>query len=360
MSSSTAIPISPALRDKFAAETQRFFIVRIVNEELVEAASGAMGSSLQSDWADMIRAVGDQAAYVLIRTGGPKQWLAIIYVPEGTRIKDKMVLAATKATLLNHLGYQFFSDEMHANDKSELSYEHYQGTLKPVSALSHHEVVRQEVHQQENAERSFRAKQRPLSMSGGYHSVSMPFSDSAISMVQRFANGSANFVELAVNNAKNGIDGVAAETVGAGQVASRLHSTEPRFTLYKYQSKAFLIYSCPDKSPQRLRMVYSTTKPSVGEQASKHGVTVTKTLEVSDPSEVTEQYLRESMQTRPMGGSGGYLSPASAAQPSWAQRRTENKPRPKSVITSAHPVYSLMGQSNRNSKKIVLPPPGAY
>lgn len=86
-----------------------------------------------------------------------------------------------------------------------------------------------------------------------------------------------------MNNAKNGIDGVAAETVGAGQVASRLHSTEPRFTLYKYQSKAFLLYTCPDKSPQRLRMVYSTTKPSVAEQAGKHGVTVTKTVRLCNP-----------------------------------------------------------------------------
>jgi hypothetical protein len=28
-----------------------------------------------------------------------------------------MIYAATKATLLNHLGYQFFSEELHANDE---------------------------------------------------------------------------------------------------------------------------------------------------------------------------------------------------------------------------------------------------
>lgn len=373
MSASTAIPISPDLVDLFNSGSNRYIIVRIDNELLVKSYAHPLGASLESDWKTISQNIGDGAAYVLVRKAGPKEWLSITYVPDGTKIKDKMVYAATKATLLSHLGYQNFSDELHANNQEELSWEHYQGTLKPSLCYSHAEEIRMEVNKLEDAERTFRSqKARPLSGSGGYHSVAMPFSASAKSSMQEFANGTANFVELTINDAKTGVDATKTKTVDTSSANREMHTGEPRFYLLKYQGKTVLVYACPSKSPQRLRMVYSTSKPSVIEQVESQGVRIAKSSEVSEPSEVTEQYIREALQPKPVASYGSSttssnsLSPAwsrDPGAPSWATRSSAagaNKARPKSMIENAHPVYSLMSQPNRLSKKIVIPPPGAY
>jgi len=70
-----------------------------------------------------------------------------------------MVYAATKSTLLEALGFQYFSGELHANDKDELSWAFYQGTLRPVDAYSSVEKARMELvrHMPESMASSDRA-----------------------------------------------------------------------------------------------------------------------------------------------------------------------------------------------------------
>ena len=72
---------------------------------------------------------------------------------------------------------------------------------------------------------------------GGYHSVSMPFDASAKQMVQNLASGTYNFVELAVNDAKNGIIGVNGKTVSTSSLSSEVNLQEPRYYLIKHQSR---------------------------------------------------------------------------------------------------------------------------
>jgi hypothetical protein len=72
-----------------------------------------------------------------------KSWLFISYVPPNTKVKDKMLNASAKSQLKAQLGAQFFSDELHTNNKAELSWEFYQGALQPGSALSAGEIEHQ-------------------------------------------------------------------------------------------------------------------------------------------------------------------------------------------------------------------------
>ena len=134
MSCATKIPVEEELQSTFRAGATngsvRFIVVRIRDEVCYQVHSEPATGSLQSDWGKIADKAGDAASYVLVCTE-PGKWVTITYVPPGTRIKDKMVYAATKSTLLNKLGFQHFVDELHANDRNELSWENYQGTLKP-------------------------------------------------------------------------------------------------------------------------------------------------------------------------------------------------------------------------------------
>mmetsp|Transcript_131765 Transcript_131765/g.196340 ORF Transcript_131765/g.196340 Transcript_131765/m.196340 type:complete len:362 (-) Transcript_131765:55-1140(-) len=361
MSSSTAIPVSPDLASSFKSSSGiRYFIIHIENEVLVKAYAHPKGGSLGSDWATIASNANNRAGYILVQVETNK-WITITFVPQGTKIRDKMIYAATKATLLNHLGYQHFIDELHANDNSELEFSYYEASLKPVNSLSAHEEARNVVHAEEDAERTFRTQMNATSQGiGGYHSVSMPLDASAKDMIRNLSSGAHNFVELAINDAKNGITGKSASNV-SGQFSSNVNKIEPRYYLIKQQGVNAFVYCCPDKSPQRLRMVYSTAKGSVMNEAKALGFQNPKAGEISDPSELTSQYISSLSGASP-SGVRSYSTPKTFGGGPSRAGGSQVKAQRQSVIAGAHPVYSLMGSpgSTGRSKKIVLPPPGAY
>merc|ERR1712137_133157 len=364
MSSSTAIPISPQLAEAFKRQDARYFIVRIENEVLVNAYAHPKGASLESDWNTIVQKADNRAAYILVELA-PRQWITITFLPAGTKIRDKMVYAATKATLLNHLGYQFFADELHANDNDELKYDYYVASKRPVNALSAAEELRNRVDREEEEERNYRATIHSPNLqgssslhssgSGGYHSVALPLDASAEDLVRSIISGNNTFVELSINNAKNGISGVRGQNVALCSMSSSVNMNEPRYYLVKHQGKNALIYCCPLKSPPKLRMVYSTAKGSVKNGVGRLGFSVNKTGEITEASELNAQLLNELSTATP--------SPMAARGPSRASPGGgQVKSSRQSVIGGAHPVYSLMGNSpsSGRTKKVVLPPPGAY
>jgi len=363
MSSATAIPIDPSFAEAFKDHSARYFVVRIVNELLVSEYKHPKGGSLEADWNTIAQKADNRAGYILVQTE-PRKWLTITFVPQGTKIRDKMVYAATKATLLNHLGYQFFYDELHANDNNELSYDYFQSSKKPTFALSAYEVEREQVHKEEDRERDFRSSMHTQNQNkgiGGYHSVAMPFDAKAKEMVRNLASGQYNFVELAVNAAKNGITGEKGKNVSIAALGSEVNTMEPRYYLVKNQSRNAFVYCCPPKSPQKLRMVYSTAKGSVMAEAKALGFSVAKAGEISEPSEFNSQYLNELGAPSPSTSYGGSYGANRFGGPTRSSGASPAASR-SSVIQGAHPVYSLMGASPNSgrSKKVVLPPPGAY
>jgi len=356
MSSSTAIPIQPDLEQAFKTGNYRFIVVRIENEVLVKIYAHPQGGSLESDWRQIAEHAGEKACYVLVRVE-PGKWITITYVPDSTSVKDKMVLAATKSTLLNHLGYQNFGDDLHATTAVELSYNHYQGTLKPYDARTNSEEIRDVVAREENEERSFRIGQQASRGIGGYHSVAMPMDESAKNLVRGISSGTHSFIELAVNSSKDGITGISGKS--GSSFGSFVNGQEPRYYMVKHQGRNVFIYCCPPKAPQQLRMVYSTAKGSVISEAKSLGFNVNKTGEISEGSELTDGYLRDL-------ASSGPVRPTSMVGPSRAAISSSDgqvRAARQSVVTTAHPIYSLMGSGNggsQRSKKVVLPPPGAY
>lgn len=111
------------------------------------------------------------------------------------------------------------------------------------------------------------------------------------------------------------------------------------------------IYCCPDKSRPRIRIVYSTSKPSIVEEAGKHGISVGKKLEIRGRDEAGADVL-----SRPSYARG---SPYSSS--GYSRGVNTNA---KASVSTPHPVYSQINPNgNRASggmKKIVMPPPGAY
>jgi len=190
----------------------------------------------------------------------------------------------------------------------------------------------------------------PIKGGGLYQDMSLPLDDKANSEVQRWKKGDVNWVELAIEkDKKDKIEFVSSKSIESRNLSSAVNASEARYYLFTYSGMGkkvnIFIYCCPDASQRQLRMVYATSKNSIPAAAAKLGINIEKKLEISTPSELTEDYIKSE------------LSPKADAG------RSSPSPHPKNVIKDSHPVYSLMtggGAGGPAKKKIVMPPNGAY
>eukprot|EP01114_Cavostelium_apophysatum_P020170 TRINITY_DN6689_c0_g1_i1.p1 TRINITY_DN6689_c0_g1~~TRINITY_DN6689_c0_g1_i1.p1 ORF type:complete len:292 (-),score=88.47 TRINITY_DN6689_c0_g1_i1:2-877(-) len=228
---------------------------------------------------------------------------------------------------------------------------------------------------------------------GGYHSVSIPFSESAKSEIEKLKSGTANFVELEIDDSKEKVNASPAKSVsGISELKGHLKEDEPRFYIYAKNtvgttpSTFVFIYCCPEKSPQKLRMVYSTSKPGVADQVTSLGISLAeKKVEITDITELTEDVLQPKRATQafappaksaggswnqPSGGGGSFLRQGGQ------QNNNNNRVLPEGggtakakstpTVNNVHPLGKLMQNSGQNlegsstKKKIVIPPPNAW
>jgi len=284
-----------------------------------------------------------EASYFLFRLEG-KRWLFLTFVPDRVNIKDKMLYASAKGTLKSKLGFSNFDEDFHVTKLDDLSYSHYSNEKKPVDSRSSDEVLRDKMNKEEEQERESRKGKI-----GGYHAVSIPLSQAAKDEFEKFKQNQINFIELSIDNEKQGINAVNALSV-TDQLSSHISEAEPRFYVYRHQGTPVFIYCCPDKSPQKLRMVYSTSKPQVATQIQQLGINLAaKRMEVTEASEITPENISAAVNPRP--------SYAANSAP------VAKSPAKASAVTAPHPIYSLMNQQNQDptkKKKIVLPPSGAW
>jgi len=392
MSASSPLPVADDLVSQFkqADETgnRRWFQVEIQNESLVLVNSSTGSSSVENDFNSLsASAKSDTPCYYLFRLG-LRDWVVITWVPECCPVKQKMVMASAKGHLKDKLGHAFFTQELHTTAMNELSYGFYQGTNKTVDSRSQSEIERDNVLKQEEKEREdlikaqanksapSSASNSPITGHGGssgYHSVNIPLSPSAKDALNQLKTTSSNnFLELIIDTTSEQVVAGKESNVSNLDMQNQINSAEPRFYIYNKAGTAsptrsfVFIYCCPPKSPPKLRMVYSTAKPSIAEQVSQLGLTMApKRVEITEPSEVKDALAEASR-------------PASGRSPTIPGANNNRVASPKTVpanggvvkasnvptVQGAHPVYSLLDSNNKEhpsqKKKIVMPPPGAW
>jgi len=166
---------------------------------------------------------------------------------------------------------------------------------------------------------------------------------------------------------KGNINAVSEKTVSTGEIAKEINTSEPRFYIYNKDTTKVLIYCCPEKSPAKLRMVYSTCVPSVAEQVSKLGIQLaSKRVEITDGTELAEQ-LKGNLNISVANSQKftGRLQPTQNLTASTTPfGDTVKSAKISTIANPAHPVYNLMDKGNMShgavKKKVVMPPPGAY
>eukprot|EP00128_Syssomonas_multiformis_P002469 Colp12_sorted_trinity150504_noHs@27483 len=405
LNSGVSAPVALSNSLKSNRLTARIIQIGIVDGEFKELHASQASGSVEADYDKMSKlAADDCASYFFFKISD--KWLFISWVPEGKlKVKDRMVHGSSTETIRKVFGENFIGSDLHLTTKAEFTFKYYKEMKegKSEDALSKEEILKKEaLAMEEQARKEMEAVrksnvttgspsmarkfnttdttiEKPTNSSGigGYHSVKLPLTPEAVDSLAKFKSGTANWLQLSIVKDNSEVDCAECIQISPSEIKARVLTTEPRFYVYSAGLSNVFLYCCPGGSPPKLRMAYSTAKPSVADALHNQGITIAVKLENSDPEEITHQYLTTEAKGR-VSGSPAVLRGVSqqpSSPPSWVKSQNPNRHSASATLESAtakaskintvgqqHPVYGLMSGDSPASgkKKIVMPPPGAY
>ncbi|CAE6521922.1 unnamed protein product [Rhizoctonia solani] len=303
MSASSGIGVSPELSSTFASavdsQSTRFIKVKIQNESLVPDGTIQAGSRGFIDDLPQLQDIleDDIPAYILAHTGNAK-WLFISYVPDTA----KMVYASTRSALTKALGDQRFKDNIFATSKDDLTPEGYQAHQRHLAAPKPLTARERELEEVRAAERASSAAYEGSgvrqSMVGSR--AGMKWTDELGDALRDLQPG--RLVVISIDPTKEELVLKDTKDVSLDDVPGSLPASEPAYALYSWAQEegasphTVFTYTCPPSSPVKYRMLYSSGVASfVNDVKAQVGITVSKRLESSDPSELDLAWLRNEL-----------------------------------------------------------------
>ncbi|KAJ3956094.1 Twinfilin-1 [Colletotrichum tropicale] len=264
----------------------------------------------------------NEALYALLRRYDTAPRLtAVTYVPDSAKVRQKMLFASTRLTLVRKLGSEHFRESIFATTPEELS---AQGFVKHDAHTELEAPLTEEERslgavKQAEAEASTGTGTREIHLS---KTLAMPIAEDALAAMKDLNGGrtlvmlvrnqlsthpppdgpTANLHLQKINPEKESVELVPSSESPSSitELTQTISSTEPRFTFYRFththngaeSSPLLFIYTCPVTPGNKAiknRMLYPLMKRAVLEIAtSEAGLTLDKKLEVEEPSEVTE------------------------------------------------------------------------
>ncbi|KAJ3905364.1 hypothetical protein F5879DRAFT_950964 [Lentinula edodes] len=317
MSATSGIGVSQELSSRFSSaidsKSVRFLKISILNESLVLDQSIPIEGTFTEDLAKLQDLLLENApAYVLAKLDDPStEWLAIYYVPDFAKVRDKMLYAATRASLLKHLGSTVFTDSLFATSKSDLTPEAYLAHLKHIAAPKPLSSREQEMEDIRLAERSnapsYEGSRARTSIVGT--GVGLNWTADVESAVKEMGNSDeSGLVVITIDTASETLVLSSVAPMKIDTLKSSLPSSEPCYAFFAWphdytdppRREVVFIYSCPSSSPVKHRMLYSSGSTSVFQAArtflaSSNSHFNARKVETSDPTELDEAFLKSEL-----------------------------------------------------------------
>ncbi|THV07942.1 actin depolymerizing protein [Dendrothele bispora CBS 962.96] len=319
MSASSGISVSPELTSTFStavdSQSTRFLKISIRNESLVHDTSVLVQGSFDSDLSKLQDILEDNVpAYVLAKTDSPNEWLAIYYVPDSAKVREKMLYASTRSSLLKSLGSTLFNDSMFATSKDDLTPEAYKAHLAHLAAPKPLSAREKELEDIKAAEREsgtntpYEGARRTASPLVTGHGLN--WSEEVEQAVKSLGEEEEEKVLVVTIDVPTETLTVSKLTpVSANTLKTALPSSEPCYAFFAWnhsytnppKRELVFIYSCPSTSPVKHRMIYSSGAALVTQGlktilSSSSTISVaSRRAETSDPSEVNEEFLKDGL-----------------------------------------------------------------
>ncbi|KAH9063356.1 actin depolymerizing protein [Lactarius vividus] len=310
MSTTSGIAVAPELASTFAdavsSKNVRFLKISILNEALVSDTTLPPSSTLENDLNSLQSLLDDNIpAYVLVRLDDPPSaWLAIHYVPDTAKVRDKMLYASTRNTLTKSLGAALFVDTIFATSKADLTPEGYAAHKRHLAAPKPMNAREKEMADIKAAERE--AGGTPHNVNAARTSpfgasVGLKWSSDVEAAVRDLADATEDHVVIiTIDPSSETLVLGEAAVITVDQLGSKIPSSNPCFAFFSWSDGALerrivFIYSCPSASPVKHRMLYSSGSSSVYQTAKSLLPPLLlgpRKVETSDPHELGASFLR--------------------------------------------------------------------
>jgi len=336
MSATSGIAVSDELANAFGNAVDsgdvRFLKVSIRNESLVLEESISVTGSLLEDLDKLTEVLEDnEPAYILAKHDNASSWLAIFYVPDSAKVRDKMLYASTRNNLTKALGSTHFTDNLFATRKDDVTADAYKRHLAHLNAPKPMSDREKEMAAIKAAEREAggahyegsRARRNPL----GSAAMGLQWEEGAENALKELAEGQeGHLVVLSIDAQENTVLHSVVPGCSPASLGSSIPQSEPSYAFFAWphtlttppRREIVFIYSCPMSSPVKSRMIYSSgflstyraAKVVLGDAAE---FLAERKIETSEPSELNEDFIKfELGLTGSAAVTSGTSTPASA------------------------------------------------
>jgi len=305
MSSQTGITPSEELKNIFTNAEPDTRAIRVVirDEQMIPEGSIPTKGTWEEDF-DLNQWLNPASpCYILYRldtkTTETFDWIIISYVPDDSKVREKMLYAASRATLTKVLGDNKFVDSLYGSIKDEVTLEsvknHKKVTYLPLT------VREKEIQELNRAESG-----NDISITTRYTiapSVAFPFSKEAQEAFEKFKNNELTYIKLSVSESVELVESNN-EFTKIEQIRSGLPAESPCFIFMRFPhefkgvevTSQIFIYSCPDKSKVKEKMTYSSARNTVVNFVeSEYNIKLDKKIEISHESDLDEQSVIEDL-----------------------------------------------------------------
>lgn len=240
-----------------------------------------------------------QPCYLLYRLDSKNnlgyQWIFISWSPDFSPVRQKMLYAATRATLKLEFGGGLIKEEMFGTCIDDVNLSGYKKHLTSGSAPAPLTFAEEELKLiKENDVNTVSVNDKHQHMTG----VSFPVSDEAVRKLEELRDGKITYVQLSLDIPAETINLEMADNTDIKSLASRVPDESARYHLFTYKhthegdytESIVFIYSMPGyKCSIKERMLYSSCKSPLISRIESLGIEITKKLEVDDPKELSEE-----------------------------------------------------------------------
>eukprot|EP00697_Spironema_sp_BW2_P013470 gnl/Spiro4/3577_TR1759_c0_g1_i1.p1 gnl/Spiro4/3577_TR1759_c0_g1~~gnl/Spiro4/3577_TR1759_c0_g1_i1.p1 ORF type:complete len:335 (-),score=72.52 gnl/Spiro4/3577_TR1759_c0_g1_i1:72-1076(-) len=301
MSCSSGIRASPELLEAFrgaGSANKRLIKIGIRDERFCELDSKqcSAGGLLRDFELLQDPSVFQDAVpcFVVFQLDSPSRWCLMMYVPDGSRVQDRMLFASSRDRLKRDLGASI-SFEMFGSHRSEFSYSAYVHAAETdQSAAPRTQREYQIIHETSNANYA------PPSALASSTTVLFPITDKAQSALKLFASGSINFVCLMIQNEQLELQESAALADDGRQFHAKVAACrESRFFLYRHSchntTGVFFVFLCPESSTVRVKMTCASARAHVLSKIEEAKIALHKRMDISSADDVTDSILNEEL-----------------------------------------------------------------
>uniref|UniRef100_A0A4W4EIW3 ADF-H domain-containing protein n=1 Tax=Electrophorus electricus TaxID=8005 RepID=A0A4W4EIW3_ELEEL len=287
--------------------TGRLIQVLIQDEQLVLGAHREPSQSWEKDYDHFLLPLlhPQEPCYILYRLDSQNaqgyEWLFISWSPDHSPVRQKMLYAATRATVKKEFGGGHVKDEIFGNVVDDVCLQGYLRHMSLSSGPAPLTPAEQELQRikitEVKTEISVDSKHQTL------QGLAFPLQPEAKHALQQLADRHINYIQLRLDTERETIELVHTRATETHELPCRIPIDVPRYHFFLYKHKhegdslesVVFIYSMPGyRCSVKERMLYSSCKSRLLEEVEQdYHIEVVKKMEIESGDELTEQYLYE-------------------------------------------------------------------